>query len=119
MTHFGGSLLPSSDATVMRPRVGKHGTFTVVALHEIEEHALFYRSATHTHHVKQPDTWPGIMIATHANGFSCSNLADRIMSVWEGQRDSDYAIAQFRYILDCGGLGKKESTIDAIIMGEF
>lgn len=56
-------------------------------------------------------------LAQHANGYSCRNLAVRLVDVWAGKREPAYALAQFDYILNCGGLGKSRESFSYIATG--
>lgn len=94
---IGGSLLASSDSRILQPLTGKHGTFQVRPLPELDTHALFL---------------DGHILAMHPNGYSCRNLAERIIEVWEGRRAEAYALEQFDYILRCGGLGPQRGAVE-------
>lgn len=106
--HFGGSILPSSDGQILQPMAGVHGTLQVKPLLEIESYGLFY-----THEIQAPvggamqTIMASSMIASHPNGYSCHNLAQRILAAWSNPTEAmiDRALAQFDYILSCGGLG--------------
>lgn len=56
-------------------------------------------------------------LAQHSNGYSCHNLAVRLIEVWAGKREPAYALAQFDYILACGGLGTARGSIVHIAAG--
>ena len=106
---IGGSILPSSEPRILQTLQGLHGTFQVRPLPELDTHALFFTS--------KKGTGGSIMLATHANGYSCRNLAERLVAVWEGTKDVSYAMEQFDYILQCGGLGKHRASIEFIAQG--
>lgn len=92
--NIGGSLLPSSDARILRPMPGRTGTFQVRALPELDTHGLFHDTR---------------LLVTHANGYSCHSLAERILT-----GKIDHALEQFDYILACGGLGVARATIEEL-----
>jgi len=103
-THrIGGSILPSSDPSILMPRKGEHGTLQVRPLPELDTYGLFFNETQ--------------LIATHANGYSCHSLGERILAVWQGERDLSYAMAQFDYILSCGGLGLKRESVEYFARG--
>lgn len=85
--HIGGSLLPSSNSRVLSPTQHPFGTLQVRALPEADTHGLFW---THKQGVS--------LLATHSNGFSCRDLADRMAS-----GNQKRTVDQAQYILDCGG----------------
>ncbi|OWZ90417.1 hypothetical protein B9J07_27920 [Sinorhizobium sp. LM21] len=110
--HIGGSLLPSADSRTYEIKQGKHGNFQTRALPELDTHGLFFDSG---------DGHGFQLIASHPNGFSCDELAKRIIDAWEKNNawTSAKAITQFDYILDCGGIGRKRVRIeDIILLGE-
>lgn len=96
------SILPNSAAHILQPITGKHGTFQVKWIPVLDDHGLFF---------------DGRCIATHNNGFSCHNLAQRLLDVWEGKRQPDYALQQFDYILACGGTGNSRSDVEWLAAG--
>jgi len=105
-SNFGGSLLPSHDSNTYREVSHKFGTLKVIPLAEIETHALMY----------EDDRKLGFsMLATHANGYSCKELLDRIVKTWVGECTADYALKQFDFILDCGGTGRSRTAIEWIV----
>jgi hypothetical protein len=99
--HIGGSILPSSDPHILKPLQGLHGTFQVRPLPEFDTHGLFFDER---------------LLVTHANGYSCHSLAARILAVWSGTRDVQYAMEQFDYILACGGKGLERTDIEQIAL---
>lgn len=99
---IGGSILPSSEPRILQPMQGAHGTLQVRPLPELDTHGLFMGEQ---------------LLASHSNGFSCHNLAERILAAWEGKRDVEYALEQFDYILRCGGMGKSRESIEYIARG--
>lgn len=119
--HFGGSLLPSSDPQILRPLSGARGTLQVKPLLEIESYGLFIE-----HEV--PVYEGGVMrqvkaqslIASHPNGYSCRNLAERMIKAWLTPSEDLIALAldQFDYILSCGGLGVARGSMEHFIRPE-
>jgi hypothetical protein len=102
-SRIGGSILPSSDPQILQVFQGKHGSFQVRPLPELDTYGLFLDE-------KQ-------LLAMHPNGYSCHELAKRILAVWDGKSDVKRAMEQFDYILACGGLGKSRGSIEFIIKG--
>jgi len=113
MANIGNSILPSSDRFVLQAKSGKHGTFETRALPDLDTHGLFYARA------KGDYAGHFILIAMHPNGYSCDALAKRILDAWEGKSTPERAMDQYRYILDCGGMGKSENSMQYIVNGEF
>ena len=74
------SILPNSSAEILKPMaVGVQ-----VRWHdELDSHVLYHGDRR---------------IAAKHNGFSCHELAKRMLS-----GDTERALAQFKYITDCGG----------------
>ena len=106
--NIGGSILASSDASILKPLQGKYGTFQVKPLPELDDHSLFLTEARgYTN-----------LIALHPNGYSCHSLAERICAVWEAKKPCQYAIEQYKYILACGGMTKEDSVMLSIIQQE-
>ncbi len=99
-THAGGSILASSDPQTLQPLVAPLGTFTVRYVADLDEHVLFLKRNGYE-----------INIVSHANGFACRRLAERIVAVWAGDADESTAVEQFGYILDCGGMGISHARI--------
>jgi hypothetical protein len=103
-THcIGGSVLPSSEPLILLPLKGVHGTLQVRPLPEEDTYGLFLDD-------KQ-------VLAKKSNGYSCHALAERILLAWRGERDVAYAMAQFDYILECGGSGLPRDAIEHIVRG--
>lgn len=96
------SILPNSDMTILQPINTVHGVFHVKLIEGLDDHGLFFNDS---------------LLAIHNNGYSCHNLAKRIIEVWEGKRDRDYAIEQFDYILACGGMGRSKGSVEWIVDG--
>ena len=93
--NIGGSILPSNSREVLRLKEHVNGSFQVKVLKEADTHALYF---------KHPDATGFTLLVTHPNGFSCDELGKRIIDVWNKKGDVNRAMAQFDYILDCGGL---------------
>lgn len=103
-THrIGGSILPSSDPYILLPQKGVHGTLQVRPLPEEDTYGLFLNE-------KQ-------ILAKKSNGYSCHALAERILLAWRGERDVAYALAQFDYILECGGEVMPRDAFEHIVRG--
>ena len=100
---IGGSLLPSSEPLILQRMEGPHGALQVRPLPELDTYGLFFGD--------------GLLLATHPNGYSCHALAERILAAWSGVRDVAYVLAQFDYILACGGLGRQRDSIEHIARG--
>jgi hypothetical protein len=81
-------ILANSSREVLRERRNAQGTFQVAWIPQLDAHGLFFTHAGGT-----------CVLATHNNGHSCANLADRICS-----GDLERAMDQRQYIQDCGGL---------------
>lgn len=97
--HIGGSLLPSSDPHILRKIETVFGTFQVRALPDLDTHGLFL-----THERGES------LIATHPNGYSCHNLAERMIA-----GDETRIRAQAEYIQFCGGTTRHHDHIIAMV----
>lgn len=104
--NIGGSILHSSDASILAPLAGAFGTFQVKPLAELDTHGLFLTG---------PEGYAQLL-AMHPNGYSCHALAKRMCEVWQGDKPYEYAIEQYKYILACGGMAKEESVMKHLIM---
>lgn len=110
--NIGGSILPSASLGTYEIKQGAHGSFQTRPLPELDTHGLFH------------DDGRGYgfqLIASHPNGYSCDELAARIIATWRDHNavTAARAISQFDYILDCGGMGVKRVRIeDLILKGE-
>lgn len=93
--HVGGSILPSSNRQILQPMVCKFGTLQVRAILVLDTHMLFLTTATGE-----------IIVAEHPNGYSCHELATRMMA-----GDAKKVREQAQYILDCGGMTMKIDNI--------
>ncbi len=99
-SRIGGSILPSSDPSILKPLKGLHGVLQVRPIPEADTYGLFFTHKDGTS-----------CLAQHSNGYSCHNLAVRLVDVWAGKREPAYALAQFVFILNCGGLGMGRQRI--------
>jgi hypothetical protein len=81
-------ILPNSSLEVLRERQFPHGKLQVSWIAQLDAHGLFF---THSHGTS--------LLASHNNGHSCANLADRICT-----GDPAKAEEQRGYIADCGGV---------------
>lgn len=93
--HVGGSLLPSNSHEILQPMTAPFGTLQVRVIAELDTHGLFWLHNGHE-----------AVLAIHPNGFSCHELAKRMVA-----RDYRRATQQLEYIMDCGGIGKREEAI--------
>jgi hypothetical protein len=110
--HVGGSLLPSNSKEVLKLRESTLGDLQVRVLESADTHALFYRAIG-------AETFR--MIASHPNGFSCAELADRMIHAWTmplTESRCARVLAQFDYILDCGGLCMKRSAFEELVRAD-
>jgi hypothetical protein len=97
--HFGGSLLPSGDPRILTVQDCAFGKLQVRVLSELDAYGLFLK-------VDGRET----MLAQHPNGYSCRELADRMIKGNEKQ-----VREQAQYILDCGGLARNiEHIVNAM-----
>lgn len=96
------SILPNSSPQILAALPGKHGTFQVRLIAGLDDHGLFFGES---------------LIAIHNNGYSCHNLAERIIAAWENKGSVARAMEQFDYILRCGGLGKSRESVEWIASG--
>jgi len=110
--NIGGSLLPSAGAETYRAKEGKFGTFEIRPILDADSHGLFYAR----NYGDCAGTF--ILIAMHPNGYSCDNLAERIIAAWNNEGAANRAIQQFDYILACGGLTESRENVFALINGE-
>lgn len=88
---IGGSLLPSSDARILRAVKTPFGTLQVRPIVELDTHGLFHNDS---------------LLVTHPNGYSCHVLLERMV-----KREVDRAVEQVNYILDCGGTARHMTHI--------
>ena len=99
--HIGGSLLPSSNSRVLAPTRHPFGILQVRQIAEADTHGLFWAN----------DKGESL-IATHSNGFSCRELADRMAA-----GDEKRTVDQVQYILDCGGTAINRESFARIMAG--
>ncbi len=98
--NIGGSLLASSSPQILTPLEHALGALIVVEVPEDDTHALVLRQGGQERE-----------LARHPNGFSCRNLAERIVTVCVAkERNASWAMDQLDYILRCGGSGDRELT---------
>ena len=109
--NIGGSLLPSAGCMTYKDKPGKFGTFQTRPLPDLNTHGLFYASNSGDYAGQYG------MIAMHPNGYSCDELAARIIAAWECG-DTSRAMAQAQFILDCGGMLRSMGAIEFIAKGE-
>ena len=92
--HIGGSLLPSSDPSILQSIVvPRLGTFQVRVIAKEDTHGLFRVGGEGVFYTGNPE-----LLATHANGYSCRALAERI-----AKGDKVAAMEQAIGIIACGG----------------
>lgn len=101
--YIGGSLLPSSDPSILKPIEASFGRLQVRALPDLDTHGLFIK------HDRGE-----CMIAEHANGYSCRELAERMVAGNEARIRQ-----QVEYILDCGGTARKVDHIVGYALGTY
>ena len=94
--NMGGSILPSSDPQILRPLHACGGSFQVNPDPLNDTHTL---------------TFNGSLLASHPNGYSCQNLADRMAQAWAGKRTVAYALEQFDYVIACAGTGDRAAVV--------
>lgn len=88
--NIGNSILPSNNDYILRPSQWNDGILQVRPLYEEDTHSLFFtKDGTET------------VIASHPNGFSCRELADRIV-----KGDTERINHQSEFIIACGGTAK-------------
>lgn len=98
MPNFGGSLLPSENNDTCTPQAWGADTLTVKRVPEREVYQLWLSDR--------------VLIAEHANGHSCKELADRMIAA-KMMGSWNRANEQRRYIRQCGGVTCDESVFDA------
>ena len=101
MAHIGGSLLPSTPRASERIYVHERGTLRVVPSVELDTHFL-----TLGHARGQS------LLAEHPNGYSCAELAKRIVNAWD-----DPCVVSTRRVLEqaassveCGGMARPDQA---------
>ena len=88
--HIGGSILPSNEARILLPPKTSYGALQVRVIAELDTHGLFHKHALGES-----------LLATHPNGYSCFALLERMAA-----RETDRAVEQVNYILNCGGTAR-------------
>jgi len=96
------SLLANSSPEILKPKVGKAGTFEIVWIPTIDAHALFY--------TKNEKDAASSLVATHHNAYSLNEIVIRCFA-------GDYArtYQQVEYVQDCGGTACNLSKIGYLI----
>lgn len=89
------SILPNSAPHILQPM----GKLVVRLLPDMDDHGLFYMS-------EHGD----MLLAIHNNGYSCHELAKRMVSGDRGR-----ALEQANFILACGGLCKSLDYVTGIM----
>lgn len=110
--NIGGSILPSAGWGVYGVKPGLYGSFETRPLEEHDTHGLYYSHGT------GPQAGDFVLIASHPNGYSCDELAKRMISAWVGD-GQERALQQFDYILACGGAGVDRTVIEDLTDGVF
>lgn len=107
---YGNPILPGSDPRILKPIEHSRATFQIVAVDQLEVHALMVTIKGEEHY----SAWP---LAMHPNGYSCHALAERIAAYWAAPSADlkQRAIDQFIYITDCGGLKRGQATLDYLL----
>ena len=102
MANIGGSLLPSTPRASERTYAHARGTLRVVPSVELDTHFL---------------TLGQRILAEHPNGYSCAELAKRIVAAWDDPCvvSSRRVLEQARYIVDCGGMAKTTQAFEEIL----
>jgi hypothetical protein len=91
------SILPNSAPHILKPIKTNHGTLQVGWIAEIDAHGLFYT---------YDETGSTCLLATHHNGHSLHNLAERITKSGCYSRVREQA----EYIRECGGMTTGEEA---------
>lgn len=110
--NIGGSLLPSSGPTTYREKMGKFGTFQTRPMPDLDTHALFY-APNRGDYAGQYS-----LIAMHPNGYTCDELALRMIAAWDSG-DTSRALAQAEYVTACGGLSKGMRAFEVLAAGDW
>ncbi len=102
--NIGGSLLPSTPSPRERTHIGKHGTLRVIPSTELDTHFLMLGQQ---------------LLASHPNGYSCADLAKRIVAAWDAPSPdaTRRVLEQVKYIVDCGGMSKHAHAFTHILGG--
>lgn len=99
--NIGGSLLPSSSPAILQPLDCAFGRLVVRA-----------RPAKDTHVLILVADGAEKELASHPNGFSCRNLAERMAC-----GDLARIRAQASYIVACGGTAAVEDIVQTVTRG--
>lgn len=110
--HIGGSILPSAGRDTYQTKKGIHGSFETRPMTELDTHGLYFACGA------GETAKSYVLIASHPNGFSCDELARRMIQGWATD-NMQKAMEQFDYILACGGKGIARETIEEIANGRF
>jgi hypothetical protein len=94
-------------------KAGVYGSFETRPIEEHDTHGLFY---SHGHGETGGEF---VLIASHPNGYSCDELAKRMIAAWATGDGHRRALDQFDYILVCGGLGVERAAIEDLAEGNF
>lgn len=92
--HIGGSILPSNDRFVLQPKEGVFGRFETRVLEKEDTHVLLFFP-------KGIDT--PVTVAKNSNGYSCDELAKRVIKAWETRGQADIAAAFAQRDFMCRG----------------
>lgn len=103
---YGAPLLPGSSPEIRKPIDTPRAVFRVAPVDQLEVHALMVQVKGEEMHAP----WP---LAMHANGYSCHELAKRIITYWDAPsvERKQRAVDQFIYITDCGGLKRSQAAL--------
>lgn len=110
--HIGGSILPSAGQGTYRVKEGLHGSFETRPLADLDTHGLYFACGSGETAKRY------VLIASHPNGYSCDELAKRMIHGWT-TGETKRAMEQFDYILACGGKGIDREAIEDIANGRF
>lgn len=91
--NIGGSIFASNNPRILIPLDFKGGKLIVIPDHELDTHRLEFHKSDGI-----------IILASHPNGFSCRNLAERMI----GKIDS-FPEKKAEYIVRCGGTADLDS----------
>ena len=105
MSNIGGSLLPSTPRPSERIFDHKRGVLRVVPSPELDTH--FFTLKTR-------------ILAEHPNGYSCAELARRIVEAWDDPcvMSKRRVLEQAAYIVNCGGLAKPDRAFEHLLSVE-
>ena len=90
---------------------GKYGKLEVTAVDSLKMGAVRY-CPTGADHLS-------LLLAMHANVYSCEELLRRTLKAWEDPAARlNRAMAQFDFIIRCGGLGIAREAFACVLRGE-